>query len=95
MTPYVATYDTQVLKSAKKVGKTYYQTPGADAASFSPIKDRIHLPGHGLLTGDKVIYNVGAGGSGPAVSVGSTNYWLTDNTELYVARVNEGKKLTK
>lgn len=89
MTPYVATYDTQVLKSAKKVGKTYYQTPGADSASFSPIKDRIHIPGHGLLTGEKVIYNVGAGGSGPQVSVGSTNYWLTDNTELYVARINE------
>jgi len=85
MTPYVATYDTQVLASAKKVGKTYLQNPGAGIDKISPIKDTFYIPGHGLRTGEKIIYNVGAGSSGPNVSAAGTSYWLTDNTTLYAA----------
>ena len=89
MSPYVPTYDTQVLSSAKKVGKTYLQNSGGSVNAFSPVPNAFYIPGHGLLTGEKILYNVGAGGSGPAVSVGSTNYWLTDNTVLYAAVYND------
>ena len=85
MTPYIATYDTQVLASAKKVGKTYLQNPGAGIDKITPIKDSFYIPGHGLKTGEKIIYNVGAGSSGPNVSASGTSYYLTDNTTLYAA----------
>ena len=85
MTPYIATYDTQVLASAKKVGKTYLQNPGAGIDKITPIKDSFYIPGHGLKTGEKIIYNVGAGSSGPNVSTSGTSYYLTDNTTLYAA----------
>ena len=85
MTPYIATYDTQVLASAKRVGKTYLQNPGAGIDKISPIKDSFYIPGHGLKTGEKIIYNVGAGSSGPNVSASGTSYYLTDNTTLYAA----------
>ena len=89
MSPYLPTYDTQILSSAKKVGKTYLQNAGGSVDRFTPVPNAFYIPGHGLLTGEKIIYNVGAGSSGPAVSVGSTNYWLTDNTELYAAVYND------
>jgi len=89
MTPYIATYDTQVLASAKKVGKTYLQNPGAGIDKITPIKDSFYIPGHGLKTGEKIIYNVGAGSSGPNVSTSGTSYYLTDNTTLYAAVYDE------
>ena len=60
--------EPQLLASAKKVGKTYLQNPCAGIDKITPIINSFYIPGHGLKTGQEIVYNIGAGSSGPNVS---------------------------
>jgi hypothetical protein len=73
------------------IGSTIvFSNPGSGSTTLTIPTKSIYLPKHGLKTGDIVTYNT-YGGSPIGVSTNgiSTDFSITDNYILYVARISE------
>jgi hypothetical protein len=68
----------------------YFSTPGAGITQITIPTRTVYLPGHSLVTGDKVVYSTN-GGDGIVVrhDPGITTSILTSGTELYVAKLSK------
>jgi hypothetical protein len=72
------------------IGTLVFSNPGSGSSSIAIPPQSIYLPGHGLKTGDIVSYNT-YGGSPIGVSTNgiSTNFAISDQSILYVAKISE------
>jgi hypothetical protein len=66
-----------------------FSNPGSGATTLLIPSKSVYFPNHGLKTGDELIYSSN-GGSTIQVSInGSSNFSLSNNTKLFVAKISD------
>jgi hypothetical protein len=96
---YVVALDANTIQLASSKANAQALTPvvldlsdaGTGTQSFVQVEDQIRILGHGLSTGDSLVYAPGAGGAIGGLSAGTVYYVVAvdaDNIQLASSRLN-------